>query len=78
MLNAGANICICPLTEGYLGDGISPLSKLASEASKQAEGQLSIGTDCNNRLCMAEEMRWMMYGQQVKSKNTKANCVSHF
>lgn len=46
----GANVCICPLTEGSLGDGVF----LSPEATG---GAVSLGTDCNARIDMFEEMR---------------------
>ena len=53
-LDAGGNVCLCPLTEGNLGDGIPQLDR-----AHAAGGRLAIGTDSNNRLAMLEEMRWM-------------------
>uniref|UniRef100_A0A7E4W237 Amidohydro-rel domain-containing protein n=1 Tax=Panagrellus redivivus TaxID=6233 RepID=A0A7E4W237_PANRE len=50
------NICICPLTEGFLGDGIPHLDET---------DHLSLGTDCNNRIDFFEEMRWLAYGQNA-------------
>lgn len=54
----GANVCITPLTEGNLGDGIQPEADLA-------RGQLSVGTDCNARIDMLEELRWLEYEQRL-------------
>ena len=49
------NVCVCPLTEANLGDGVP-----------EGEGTLCIGTDSNARICMFEEMRWLEYGQRLK------------
>ena len=57
-----ANICVCPLTEGNLGDGIFPFPEDADENLR-----ISLGTDCNYRLCFFEEMRWLLYSQQMKN-----------
>lgn len=59
-LAAGGIVCLCPLTEGNLGDGIPRLTGVRS-----SEGRLALGTDSNNRLAMLEEMRWMEYGQRL-------------
>jgi formimidoylglutamate deiminase len=55
--------CLCPLTEGNLGDGIPRLERLHA-----AGGRLAIGTDSNNRLAMLEEMRWLEYGQRLRGE----------
>ena len=57
----GVNICICPCTEGYLGDGVPVL---------EANDRLCLGTDCNNRIAMLEEMRWMAFCQNMRT-NTR-------
>ena len=54
----GANICICPLTEGCLADGLPRLRECGTH--------ICLGSDCNARICLAEEMRWLEYGQRVK------------
>lgn len=50
LVAAGAGVCICPLTEGSLGDGVF----VSPEATA---GAVSLGTDCNARIDMFEEMR---------------------
>ena len=62
-LAAGGTVCLCPLTEGNLGDGIPRLG-----AAHAAGGRLAIGTDSNNRLAMLEEMRWLEYGQRLRGE----------
>lgn len=57
---AGGNICICPLTEANLGDGIPGLPRIHSN-----RGQICLGTDCNARISMFEEMRWLEYVQRL-------------
>lgn len=54
---AGAHVCVCPLTEGHLGDGIPNITE---------ENKICLGTDCNNRISMLEEMRMLVYSQHVK------------
>jgi formimidoylglutamate deiminase len=62
-LAAGGMACLCPLTEGNLGDGIPALGR-----AHAAGGRLAIGTDSNNRLAMLEEMRWLEYGQRLRGE----------
>ena len=58
-LARGGRVCVCPLTEANLGDGIPDLS-----APHTAGGRLSLGTDSNARISAIEEMRWLEYGQR--------------
>jgi len=60
----GALICVCPLTEGFLGDGIPHIA---------ATDHLCLGTDCNNRIDFIEEMRWLSYCQNMKLNSR--NCA---
>jgi formimidoylglutamate deiminase len=62
-LAAGGIACLCPLTEGNLGDGIPRLARAHSVG-----GRLALGTDSNNRLAMFEEMRWLEYGQRLRDE----------
>jgi formimidoylglutamate deiminase len=62
-LAAGGIACLCPLTEGNLGDGIPRLAR-----AHAAGGRLAIGTDSNNRLAMLEEIRWLEYGQRLRDE----------
>ncbi|HKT61708.1 MAG TPA: formimidoylglutamate deiminase [Gemmatimonadales bacterium] len=62
-LEAGGIACLCPLTEGNLGDGIPRLGR-----AHVAGGRLAIGTDSNNRLAMLEELRWLEYGQRLRGE----------
>jgi formimidoylglutamate deiminase len=59
-LAAGGTVCLCPLTEGNLGDGIPRLAQ-----AHEVGHRLALGTDSNNRLAMLEEMRWLEYGQRL-------------
>ena len=52
-VDAGGMICICPLTEGNLGDGVPSLVSMGAN--------ICLGTDCNARIDMFEEMRWLEY-----------------
>jgi formimidoylglutamate deiminase len=62
-LAAGGIVCLCPLTEGNLGDGIPRLTQPDSLRCR-----LALGTDSNNRLAPLEDMRWMEYGQRLSAE----------
>jgi formimidoylglutamate deiminase len=55
----GANLCLCPLTEANLGDGIPQLR------GSREPPLLALGTDSNARISPLEEMRWAEYGQRL-------------
>jgi formimidoylglutamate deiminase len=62
-LDRGGRVCVCPLTEANLGDGIPDLS-----APHSVGGRLSLGTDSNARISVIEEMRWLEYGQRLRGE----------
>jgi formimidoylglutamate deiminase len=62
-LARGGRVCVCPLTEANLGDGIPDLS-----APHAAGGRISLGTDSNARISAIEEMRWLEYGQRLRGE----------
>ncbi|TMW56465.1 hypothetical protein Poli38472_006475 [Pythium oligandrum] len=53
----GGNVCICPLTEGNLGDGFPAIASCGTS--------ICLGTDCNARIDMCEEMRWLEYAHRL-------------
>jgi formimidoylglutamate deiminase len=55
------NVCVCPTTEGDLGDGIAPYAALLA-----AHIPLSIGSDSNTRLAPVEELRWAEYTARMR------------
>lgn len=59
-LDAGGSVCICPLTEANLGDGLANVPRLLTH-----NGHVCLGTDSNARISMIEEMRWLEYGQRL-------------
>ncbi|MCH7476154.1 MAG: amidohydrolase family protein, partial [Gemmatimonadetes bacterium] len=59
-IDNGGTVCVCPLTEGSLGDGIPALP-----AERDLATRVTLGTDSNARICMTEEMRWLEFGQRV-------------
>lgn len=63
-LAGGGTVCICPLTEANLGDGIAALPKL-----HELGGAVCLGTDSNARISMLEEMRWLEYVQRLATES---------
>jgi formimidoylglutamate deiminase len=62
-LQAGGTVCVCPLTEANLGDGLPLLEPVPSLVER-----LSLGSDSNARISPLEEMRWLEYGQRLRSE----------
>ena len=54
-------VCVCPTTEGDLGDGIAPYAALLA-----ANIPLTIGSDSNTRLDPIEELRWAEYSARMR------------
>src|SRR5579864_5343875 len=63
-LHAGGTVCVCPLTEANLGDGLADLT-----ICHRWGGRISLGTDSNARISMLEEMRWLEYGQRLRAES---------
>jgi formimidoylglutamate deiminase len=61
LARAQCNVCVCPTTEGDLGDGIAPYADLLA-----AHIPLSIGSDSNTRLDPLEELRWAEYSARMR------------
>jgi formimidoylglutamate deiminase len=59
---SGANVILCPSTEGNLGDGIFPLIEY-----QKHQGTWSIGTDSHIGINPLEELRLLDYGQRLIS-----------
>ena len=57
----GCTVCVCPTTEGDLGDGIVPYAALV-----QSKVPLAIGADSNTRLDPIEELRWAEYSARMR------------
>lgn len=62
LAKTGANVVLCPSTEGNLGDGFFPLRNYLSFG-----GKWSIGTDSHIGLNLMEELRLLDYGQRLIS-----------
>lgn len=61
-LAAGGNVCINPLTEANLGDGIPAVRRILNH-----DGHIAFGSDSNARICWTEEMRWLEYVQRLRT-----------
>lgn len=57
----GANICLCPLTEGNLSDGFADLPAVVGMG-----GRICFGTDSNIRISAFEELRLMEFGHRAR------------
>ena len=66
-LRAGGTVCVNPLTEGNLGDGIPTLEPVSAIGDR-----LALGTDSNARISLIEEMRWLEYGQRLRTETRGA------
>lgn len=67
-LSQGGRVCVCPLTEGNLGDGIADLDTILSRAG----GAVCIGTDSNVRIDLFEELRWLEFVQRLRRRRRGA------
>ncbi len=63
-LDAGGTVCLCPLTEANLGDGLADVPFIRGRG-----GRICLGTDSNARISMLEEMRWLEYGQRLRTRS---------
>ena len=57
----GCTVCVCPTTEGDLGDGIAPYAELLARGIP-----LAVGSDSNTRLDPIEELRWAEYSARMR------------
>jgi formimidoylglutamate deiminase len=60
---SGATVAICTTTEANLGDGFFPL-----RAYLDAGGRWGIGSDSNSSISPVEELRWLEYGQRLRTQ----------
>eukprot|EP01083_Nonionella_stella_P082853 228833_1 len=68
LIASNVKICLCPLTESNLGDGIFNLELDNEDKEKQLIGNLCVGTDCNERIDLFEELRMLEYSQRLKKR----------
>jgi formiminoglutamate deiminase len=60
VVERGAVVGLCPITEANLGDGVFPAA-----AFTRAGGRIAIGTDSNVQISVAEELRMLEYSQRL-------------
>jgi cytosine/adenosine deaminase-related metal-dependent hydrolase len=58
----GGRVCMIPLTEADLGDGIADVPSIIERGRLD---RLCLGTDSNHRIAFNEEMRWLEYVQRL-------------
>jgi formiminoglutamate deiminase len=63
MVEAGAVVGLCPITEANLGDGLFPMRDFA-----RAGGRFGVGSDSNVLIDAAEELRLLEYGQRLLAR----------
>ena len=71
LAKSGVTVCLCPITEANLGDGFFNAQEYLS-----ANGIISIGSDSNIFISVAEELRLFEYGCRLKS-NSRNGCNIH-
>jgi formimidoylglutamate deiminase len=60
---ARATLCVCPSTEGNLGDGYFDAARWLAMG-----GALGIGSDSQASVSPAEELRWLEYQQRIRRR----------
>jgi formimidoylglutamate deiminase len=69
----GCSVCVCPTTEGDLGDGIAPYAEMLA-----AGIPLAIGSDSNTRLDPFEELRWAEYSARMRYQRRRVLVPDQF
>ncbi|MEO8504125.1 MAG: formimidoylglutamate deiminase [Acidobacteriota bacterium] len=62
---AGGRVCVCPTTEGNLGDGLQDFSVVAPSTGRDA---FCLGSDSNLRISPLEEARWLELAQRLRGE----------
>ena len=60
VVERGAVVGLCPITEANLGDGVFPAAEFT-----RAGGRFGVGTDSNVQIGVAEELRMLEYSQRL-------------
>lgn len=68
---SGAVVCLCPTTEANLGDGLFPLADFLRHG-----GRLAVGSDSHVSINPFEELRWLEYGQRLRSQTRNVASVA--
>ena len=62
LVERGANLILCPITEAYLADGIFNARRYVAQG-----GSFAVGTDANVAIDAVAELRLLEYGQRLRS-----------
>ena len=71
LASSGAVVCLCPSTEGNLGDGLFPLENFLRN-----EGRIAIGSDSQATINPFEELRWLEYGARLRSESRNVASIA--
>jgi formimidoylglutamate deiminase len=63
LVATGAVVGLCPVTEANLGDGLFPATRYRGHG-----GCFGIGSDSHVSVSVAEELRWLEYGQRLRDE----------
>jgi len=69
---AGTRVCVCPTTEGDLGDGIAPYELFIENGIP-----LSIGSDGQTRIDPYEELRWAEFSARMRYGRRRVLASGH-
>ena len=72
LARSGAVVGLCPTTEANLGDGLFPLAAYA-----EAGGVFGIGSDSHISISPVEELRWLEYGQRLRTHHRNVAARDH-
>jgi formiminoglutamate deiminase len=67
----GATICVCPITEANLGDGI-----FSAPSFLACSGFVAVGSDSNIELSVATELKQLEYSQRLRDRKRNVLSVS--
>jgi formimidoylglutamate deiminase len=70
IVRSGAVVGLCPSTEANLGDGLFPLQAFLEEG-----GRIAIGSDSHVSINPFEELRWLEYGQRLRSQTRNVAAI---
>ncbi len=69
VVQTGAVVCLCPTTEGNLGDGI-----FAAKEFMERGGRIALGSDSHCSIDVREEIRWLEYSQRYRLRERAVLC----
>lgn len=72
MAASAAVVCLCPTTEGNLGDGLFPLQSFLEHG-----GRIAVGSDSQVSVDPFEELRWLEYGQRLQLQTRNVAALRH-